>query len=286
MKISDRDWMQLSALLDGELSPNEQEKIQHRIEVDPALASAFRELQRTKAVLRTTPRLRIPRNFTLKPEQLGIRHEPERVHQRYRLAAVLLTVALVGVMVLDFGRLLVGGGLAPAMAPRSEEVLMEAVSDEAAGDAEEPDLVVPEGETNQVERSGESAQELPAEEEVAEAPAVAAEESDQAPDALEAEQTLPKSETEEKHLGESEEQPAEVHEQPEGMQIQATAVEETQTGFVEEQPQPGAVEPLPEDEEPEVWSAADLDLIRILEIILGVGVIGFGFAAWKRRRRK
>ncbi len=69
---------------------------------NPELRSALDELRRTRAVLRSQPRLRAPRNFTLTAEmagvRTGVRSSAQPVHGSYpvlRLASVLATIFFI-----------------------------------------------------------------------------------------------------------------------------------------------------------------------------------------------
>src|SRR5450756_475407 len=66
-RIFPDDWEILSAYLDGQLSDREMTQLRQRLDAQPELQRALDELQRTKMVLRSAPRRRVPRNFTLTP---------------------------------------------------------------------------------------------------------------------------------------------------------------------------------------------------------------------------
>jgi hypothetical protein len=68
-----RDVEQLSAFLDGQLSQAEKARLEARIQSDPTLAAALADLRQARAILRRTPKHRLPRNFTLTPKMAGIR---------------------------------------------------------------------------------------------------------------------------------------------------------------------------------------------------------------------
>ncbi|HEX7541722.1 MAG TPA: hypothetical protein VF352_06295 [Anaerolineales bacterium] len=68
-----RDVEQLSASLDGQLSQAEKTRLEARIRSDPALAAVLADLRQARAILRRTPKRRLPRNFTLTPKMAGIR---------------------------------------------------------------------------------------------------------------------------------------------------------------------------------------------------------------------
>lgn len=117
-RIMIRDWEALSAYLDNQLKAKDRVRLESRLNQDPELRSALQELRRTRAVLRSQPRLRAPRNFTLTAEMAGLRAGArsgarQPMHGSYpvlRLASVLATVFFI---VMTVGELAVRT-LAPA----------------------------------------------------------------------------------------------------------------------------------------------------------------------------
>jgi hypothetical protein len=71
--ISSRDLQSLSAYLDSQLSRAEAARLEARLASEPDLAQALQALRHTRALLRRTPRRRIPRNFLLNSRMVGIR---------------------------------------------------------------------------------------------------------------------------------------------------------------------------------------------------------------------
>jgi hypothetical protein len=70
-QISNRDYEQISAYLDGQLSSNEQRKLEERLRTRPELQTVLDDLRRTKALLRMAPHRRAPRNFLITPAMVG-----------------------------------------------------------------------------------------------------------------------------------------------------------------------------------------------------------------------
>jgi len=70
-QITNHDYEQLSAYMDGQLAAAEQRKLESRLHEHPELQVALDELTRTRTLLRTAPRRRAPRNFTLTPAMVG-----------------------------------------------------------------------------------------------------------------------------------------------------------------------------------------------------------------------
>lgn len=100
--FSDKDLEILSAYLDDEVSLDEKERIESRLTIDSDLQETFHQLQYTRSIIRSLPRLRSPRNYVLSPEMVGQAHEPRQLFPVFRLAAALATVLLVFFLFGDF----------------------------------------------------------------------------------------------------------------------------------------------------------------------------------------
>ena len=101
-RITTRDWEALSAYLDNQLNAKDRDRLVSRLDENPELRSALDELRRTRAVLRSQPPLRAPRNFTLTAEmagaRAGFRPSKQPVPGSYpimRLASVLATIFFI-----------------------------------------------------------------------------------------------------------------------------------------------------------------------------------------------
>lgn len=104
-KISNREWEALSAYLDKQLSARERSRLEARLKENPELRQALEEMRRVRTILRSQPKMRAPRNFTLTPEMVGKRQQPvhrSRAYPVFRLASVLATILFVLVLVGDF----------------------------------------------------------------------------------------------------------------------------------------------------------------------------------------
>ncbi len=285
-QISRRDWERLSAYVDDQLSASERSRLETRLSSDPTLRKALDDLRMTRSAVKSLPRLRAPRNFTLTPEMAGqqIKTAP-RLFSTFRLASIVSTVLLVMVMLGDligFGRV----GMMPAQemaapaAPMEYEAMeqpetaakeVEAEGTDAEGaisDAEKVDIVEPVAEEAAPEEEMQPQAEAMAE--VApEAEAEAAEEDA----AVEAQRDLEEDEA----AGVGETHIAEPTSLPASTQVEPTPV-----------PEGG----LPDDlaAEPEipqvVTTPRPLRAIRVVEILLGASAIVFGVAAFFFRRRR
>lgn len=128
--ISDREWQELSAYLDGQLSARETARLEQRLQQHSDLRAAYQDLRRVRHLLRSQPRLRAPRNFTLSAQTAGV--SPRRRSDLTRGPAFGFVSALATVMLVLFvvGELLV---TSPRMAaqPVAMEAQLEAAETEA-----------------------------------------------------------------------------------------------------------------------------------------------------------
>jgi len=262
MKISKRDWVQLSAYVDGELTQRELTRLEARIENNPEFQAALEGLKEVKAVLAHTPRLAPPRNFTLQgsPVQSPQKQIPTR---GYRLAAAVLSFLFIGVVVVDLGSTALSGGMLASQAPRAEEVLLESAADEmeetallAAEEAAEGELI-PDLEMETMAEAPENYQGV----EEGEVGVM--------------EESLAKSAEEDadRAAGGGEDVVGEVSEDSSN-----GLPEEERSALEEEQ-----IAPSPEVERTD--DIRQIPWLRIIEILLGLGAVGFGGAAWLKRRK-
>ena len=110
--LSPRDIETLSTYLDGQLTGSERDRLELRLQAEIELRTALEELRRTRAILRSAPTLRAPRNYTLKPDMVKFRQKTPRAYPILRLASALASLLFVLAFVGD----LFGQGI-PAQAP-------------------------------------------------------------------------------------------------------------------------------------------------------------------------
>jgi len=271
MKISKRDLVQLSAFLDGELSQREKIQLENRMKTNPDLQAALNEFKISKLVLSTTPRIRVPRNFTLSPAQVGVK-TIKPVYRQYSLAAAVMSFAFIGILIFDIGGSFLRGGFAPAMAPMSEEIMLDAAAESAVEGLAEPDLLAVDPES-EMDRAAEEAEGSPPEE----FPVPAAEETE----VMIGEEVASAPETKATSGEESEDELAEA----ELNNDQAQEYQEEPPIVAEMPPQQTQI--VTYADEPTKWEIQrkPVSPLRILEIIFGLGMIGFGGAAWVLKRR-
>lgn len=129
-QISPRDWEFLSAYLDRQLKPQEIASLEARLSTDPVLSAALGELQRTRNALRSLPKLRAPRNFTLTPQMAGqratVRARPAlRLAPAFGFASALATFILIVVVISDVLGILTPASKPVAQAPGYPSVLSQ-----------------------------------------------------------------------------------------------------------------------------------------------------------------
>jgi hypothetical protein len=66
--ISPKDWQNLSAYLDDQLTTREHIRLETRLAQEPNLQQALREIRQTRLLLRQTRKIHVPRHFTITPE--------------------------------------------------------------------------------------------------------------------------------------------------------------------------------------------------------------------------
>lgn len=74
--LSPKDWQALSAYLDGQLSQQEQARLEKRLGENPVLQTGLAELRQTRTILRGLPKRKAPRNFYLSPAMVKPRPVP------------------------------------------------------------------------------------------------------------------------------------------------------------------------------------------------------------------
>ena len=87
-----KDVEHLSALLDGQLSPSEAADLEARLAVDANLRKVLDDLRVSRGLLRRTPRLRAPRNFTLRPTNARVLAPRPRAVPFLRYAGALASL--------------------------------------------------------------------------------------------------------------------------------------------------------------------------------------------------
>lgn len=140
-QLNSRDLILLSAYLDGELDPRQKARVEALIQSNPQAREIYESLQRTKAVLRSAPLRKVPRNFTLTAAAVQPRR-PLFLIPVLRFSSVLAALIAVWLFV---------GQLLPGMANRPLTASEPTISS----------LAAPERETVQMMAAPETEQQTP-----------------------------------------------------------------------------------------------------------------------------
>ncbi len=100
-QISPRDYELLSAYLDGELSARDRARLEARMSKQPELRLGLEELRQTSLLLRSLPRKRAPRNFTI-PNALPRRRALPRLYPALSFASALAGILFLIVFIGDY----------------------------------------------------------------------------------------------------------------------------------------------------------------------------------------
>jgi anti-sigma factor RsiW len=90
-----RDIEQLSAYLDGQLSPSDSARLESRISSDPELDSVLNDLRTARGILRKSPARKAPRNFTLTRKMVGLKPPLPRTYSFFRFSSAFATILLI-----------------------------------------------------------------------------------------------------------------------------------------------------------------------------------------------
>ena len=143
LKQITRHWTELSAYIDGQLPPKKAARLEKRLSQDSALRVEYQDLLRTRSMLRSLPKRRVPRNFTLTPDMV---RAPRRRISTFLVPILRFSSSAAALMLaLTFALEFMGGG--PLMAKMAQdaapapamEMMMEAAPAETA---EEPMILL------------------------------------------------------------------------------------------------------------------------------------------------
>jgi hypothetical protein len=134
-QLSNHDYEQLSAYIDGQLAPAERRKLEERLRVQAELQAAFDDISRTRALLRSAPRRRAPRNFTLTPAMVGERGARKRgswwnLFPVLSFTSALATLALVASIVFQLlpGQMAAQTAVRQSQADRVAEIVRQTMT--------------------------------------------------------------------------------------------------------------------------------------------------------------
>jgi hypothetical protein len=120
-RLKPRDWEILSAYLDGQLSPRENARLEARLQADDEMNNSLEQLRRTRVVLRSLPKVRSPRNYTLSASRVRVRPIIPKIYPAFRLASAMAMLLFALVVIGDF----LSPGLQRLYAPQTSAKVYE-----------------------------------------------------------------------------------------------------------------------------------------------------------------
>lgn len=99
---SSRDNETISAYLDGQLAQDQRARLEARFKDEPELRALLLEMSKLRALVRSLPARKAPRNFMLKPEMVGVKPPPPRTFPAFRLAFALASVLFFATFITNF----------------------------------------------------------------------------------------------------------------------------------------------------------------------------------------
>ncbi len=120
-QLSPQEWQLLSAYLDDQISANERIQIEKKLASEDTFRQALQSLRQTRTVIRSMPRRRVPRNFTLTPEMVAARRMP-RLFPVLRFGSAFAAVAAVILFAVQLFPLMAMGAAAPTQASAALEM--------------------------------------------------------------------------------------------------------------------------------------------------------------------
>jgi hypothetical protein len=128
-QLSSKDYLKLSAFLDGQLSEKETDQLKSRIKADPELKNELEALAQTRLLLQKTPVRKAPKDFRLAPEMVRQQHSRSRqpLIPVMRFSSAIAALLLIITIFLDP----VTNPLQKSMVAMEAPQMMEMVYDEA-----------------------------------------------------------------------------------------------------------------------------------------------------------
>lgn len=132
--LTQKDWLLISAFLDGRLTNAEKTAFESRLDSDTDFKTAFHEIQYTRGLLRSLPQKRAPRNFTLSAQYEKKTSHKWGLNRFFGFASAASAVALV--VIFAWSNLFSGAIRSAAPAPMMAAV-PESAMDTASVSGEE-----------------------------------------------------------------------------------------------------------------------------------------------------
>lgn len=113
--LSNKDYMLISAYLDGELTPSQRADVEKHLDSDLQFREALESLKYTKRLLSSLPPVRARRNFTLTADKVKKTAKPQRFQPAWGMVSAFSTLMLI--VVFAVSRFAPSMSAMPAAAP-------------------------------------------------------------------------------------------------------------------------------------------------------------------------
>lgn len=134
--LSRKDYLLLSAYLDGELTQSELQRVEKRLLTDQQFKRTSDELAYTKRMLRAMPKIRAPHNFMLTPERVKKTAKRQFFQPAWGLVSAVSTFLLL--MIFAGTSILPRLGFSMAAAPEMAPVANDAALSQKTGEVVSP----------------------------------------------------------------------------------------------------------------------------------------------------
>lgn len=112
-QLSTHDYELISAYLDNQLSEKDRARFEVRLKIEPELQKELHEIQITRSLIHSLPRMRAPRNYYIKPETVPVR----QISRLAPVFGIVSAVASILLVVVIFSSVLYKSRQPVAMAP-------------------------------------------------------------------------------------------------------------------------------------------------------------------------
>jgi len=139
MALTQKDWLLISAFLDGRLMGSEKAAFESRLNSDADFNKAFHEIEYTRRLMRSLPQKRAPRNFTLSDQYVKKSSFKWGLNHLFGFASAASAVALT--VIFAWTNLFVFQAKTAAPAPMMA-ALPEAAMDSSPDESSKPPMII------------------------------------------------------------------------------------------------------------------------------------------------
>ena len=137
-QISPKAWVLLSSYLDGELSAREIKRAEKKLRASKELRETLDEMKKTRALIQSLPRKRVPHNFTLTPAMAEVKANTlQRLFPVLSFVSIASTLAFIAIFLFQLTP-----RLSKDMAPMTLAMESQAEKEMLTSDEEAPPAII------------------------------------------------------------------------------------------------------------------------------------------------